>query len=249
MAARAPLNYETADITRHIQDLVLNSTDLFGFLENLSVFCADELARFSGDVSCGITVLRPSGAPVMGGSDERSRSLEDEQTRDREGPEVIASLEVGIVSVTDLRSEERWPSFVEAARREKVRSLLALRLHLEGQTSAGMIFYSSRPHGFGRDAMAAAHALAAEASKGLRLVLRIVSLQETEENLRAAMASRTPTDLAVGVIIGQERCSYDVALEWLFRAARTRNVSIRDLAAEIVAAADEPHPLRILFDH
>ncbi|BAS09256.1 hypothetical protein AHiyo4_26780 [Arthrobacter sp. Hiyo4] len=116
-------------------------------------------------------------------------------------------------------------------------------------TSAGMIVYSSRPHGFGRDAMAAALALAAEASKGLRLVLRIVTLPETEENLRAAMASRTPTDLALGVIIGQERCSYDVALEWLFRASRTRNVSIRDLAAEIVAAADEPHPVRVLFDH
>ncbi len=63
------------------------------------------------------------------------------------------------------------------------------------------------------------------------------------------MASRTPTDLAVGVIIGQERCSYDVALEWLFRASRTRNVSIRDLAAEIVVAANEPHWVRILFDH
>lgn len=64
MAARAPFNYETADITRHIQDLVLNSTALPGFLENLAVFCADELSRFSGDVSCGITVLRPSGAPL-----------------------------------------------------------------------------------------------------------------------------------------------------------------------------------------
>ncbi|MHA7296782.1 ANTAR domain-containing protein [Pseudarthrobacter sp. MDT3-1] len=76
-----------------------------------------------------------------------------------------------------------------------------------------------------------------------------MSLQETEENLGAAMASRTPTDLALGVIIGQERCSYDDALEWLFRASRTRNVSIRDLAAEIVAAADEPYPVRIHFDH
>lgn len=46
--------------------------------------------------------------------------------------------------VADVRSEDRWPSFVEAARREKVLSLLALRMHLEGQASAGMIFYSSR---------------------------------------------------------------------------------------------------------
>ncbi|ALV43254.1 hypothetical protein AU252_20545 [Pseudarthrobacter sulfonivorans] len=83
---------------------MLNSTALPGFLENLAVFCADELSRFSGDVSCGITVLRPSGAPVMSGSDQRSRTLEDSQTRYRERPEVLASLEVGIVTVTDLRS-------------------------------------------------------------------------------------------------------------------------------------------------
>jgi hypothetical protein len=248
MAARAPLSYPAADITRHVEDLVLNCPDLSGFLEDLAVFCAEQQAFVSGDVTCGVTVLRASGLAHTGGSEEATRSLEDVQTQYREGPGLSAALDEAMVLVTDLRSEERWPSFIDAARGGKVLSVLALPVGLEGAASASLSFYSLRPHGFGRDAIASAHALAADASKGLRLVIRIASLRETEQNLRTVMAARPPIDIAVGVIIGQEHCSEDVALEWLFRASRTRNVSIRDLAAEIVATAGNAHPTKIRSD-
>jgi hypothetical protein len=249
MAARLPRTYPAADITGHVEDLVLNCPDLSGFLEDLAAFCAEQQASFSGDVSCGITVLRASGIPDLGGSDEATRSLEEAQTTNREGPGLAAALDESMVLVPDLRDEERWPSFIDAARRQKVLSVLAMPVPLEGVASAGMSFYSLRPHGFGREAIVSAHALAADASKGLRLVLRIASLRESEHNLRTAMAARPPIDVAVGVIIGQERCSQDVALEWLFRASRTRNLSIRELAAQIVASAGDAHPTRIQFDH
>jgi hypothetical protein len=249
MAARLPRTYPAADITGHVEDLVLNCPDLSGFLEDLAAFCAEQQASFSGDVSCGITVLRASGIPDLGGSDEATRSLEEAQTTNREGPGLAAALDESMVLVPDLRDEERWPSFIDAARRQKVLSVLAMPVPLEGVASAGMSFYSLRPHGFGREAIVSAQALAADASKGLRLVLRIASLRESEHNLRTAMAARPPIDVAVGVIIGQERCSQDVALEWLFRASRTRNLSIRELAAQIVASAGDAHPTRIQFDH
>jgi hypothetical protein len=248
MAARLARTYPAADITGHVEDLVLNCPDLSGFLEDLAKFCAEQQAAFSGDVSCGLTVLRASGAPDHGGSDEATRSLEAAQTINREGPGLSAALDESMVLVPDLRTEERWPSFVDAARRQKVLSLLALPVPLEGVASAGMSFYSLRPHGFGREAIVRAHALAADASKGLRLVLRIASLRESEHNLRTAMAARPAIDVAVGVIIGQERCTPDVALEWLFRASRSRNLSIRELAAEIVASAGAAHPTRTHSD-
>lgn len=248
MAARVPLSYPAADITRHVEDLVLNCPDLSGFLKDLASFCAGQQAYVSGDVSCGVTVLRASGIPHTGGSEEPTRSLEDVQTRYREGPGLSAALDEAMVLVTDLRSEERWPSFIDAARREKVLSVLALPVQLEGAAGAAMSFYSLRPHGFGREAIASAHALAADASKGLRLVLRIATLRETEQNLRTVMAARPPIDIAVGVIIGQEHCSQDVALEWLFRASRARNIGIRDLASEIIATAGNAHPVKIHFD-
>jgi hypothetical protein len=249
MAARLHRTYPAADITGHVEDLVLNCPDLSGFIEDLAAFCAEQQAHFSGDVSCGITVLRASGIPDLGSSDEATRSLEAVQTSNREGPALTAATDESMVFVPDLRTEERWPSFVDAARRQKVLSVLALAMPLEGVASAGMSFYSLRPHGFGREAIASAHSLAADASKGLRLVLRIASLRESEHNLRTAMAARPPIDIAVGVIIGQERCSQDVALEWLFQASRARNLSIHELAAEIVASAGAAQPTRIHSDN
>jgi hypothetical protein len=154
MAARVALPYPTADITRQIQDLVLECADLPGFLADLS------------------------------------------ETTYREGPEWAATLDATMVGIADLRSEDRWPGFVETARRGRVLSVLALPLQLEGSTNAGMSFYSPRPHGFGRDGIAAAHALSAESAKGLRLVLRIASLQESAENLRTAMGARPPASAA-----------------------------------------------------
>jgi ANTAR domain len=248
MAARLPRTYPAADITGHVEDLVLNCPDLTGFLEDLAGFCADQQAYFSGNVSCGITVLRASGVPDLGGSDEATRRLEGVQSTNREGPALAAALDESMVLVPDLRAEGRWPSFIDAARRQRVLSVLALPVPLEGTAKAVMSFYSLRPHGFGREAIVSAHTLAADASKGLRLVLRIASLRESEHNLRTAMADRSPIDTAVGVIIGQERCTQDVALEWLFRASRSRKVGIVDLAAEIVASAGAAHPTRIRFD-
>lgn len=248
MAARASLPYSAVDIARQVQDLVLECADLPGFLADLTTFCSDELSRVSGDVACGMTVHRQSCAPVTGGSEKRARLMEEAQTVYREGPGWAAILDAAMVLVADLRSEERWPSFIEAARAEKVLSVLALPLQVDGSASAGMSFYSTRPHGFGRDGIATAQALAADASRGLRLVLRIAALQETQENLRSAMAARSPVDLAVGVIIGQERCGHDVAVEWLFRAARSRGMQVRDLAREVINSAGDAHPLNIHFD-
>jgi hypothetical protein len=248
MAARLPRTYPADNITGHVEDLVLNCPDLSGFLGDLTAFCAEQQASWSGDVTCGVTVLRASGVPDAGGSDEATRSLEVVQGANREGPGLAAALDESMFLVPDLRVEERWPSFVDAARREKVLSVLALPVPLDGVASAGMSFYSLRPHGFGRESIVSAHALAADASKGLRLAIRIAALRESEHNLRTAMAARPLIDIAVGVIIGQERCTRDVAVEWLFRAARSRNLSIRELADDIVASAGAAHPVGIHSD-
>lgn len=55
-----------------------------------------------------------------------------------------------------------------------------------------------------------------------------------ENDLKAALASRTDIDLAVGIIMGQRRCSQDEAVEVLRLQSNRRNVKMRDLAAELV---------------
>jgi AmiR/NasT family two-component response regulator len=49
------------------------------------------------------------------------------------------------------------------------------------------------------------------------------------------MASRTTIDLAVGIVMGRNRCTQEQAFEILRAASSHRNVKLRDLAAELVA--------------
>ncbi|MHA7264346.1 ANTAR domain-containing protein [Arthrobacter sp. TMN-37] len=71
----------------------------------------------------------------------------------------------------------------------------------------------------------------------LRLAVRIARLSDTDENLRAAMQARTTIDLAVGIIMAQNRCSQDSAMTILKAASSARNVKLREVAAAVVASA------------
>ncbi|WP_253905045.1 ANTAR domain-containing protein [Arthrobacter sp. H14] len=54
------------------------------------------------------------------------------------------------------------------------------------------------------------------------------------------MKTRTTIDLAVGIIMGQSRCSQDEAFALLRSASSTRNIKLREVAAGIVASTGSP---------
>ena len=55
-------------------------------------------------------------------------------------------------------------------------------------------------------------------------------------DLRAAIVSRSVIDQAIGVIMAQNRCTSEDALEILRCASRHRKVKLRELAAILVEA-------------
>jgi AmiR/NasT family two-component response regulator len=89
---------------------------------------------------------------------------------------------------------------------------------------------------FTGEAMERATAYAGEASRSLRLAVRIAHLSETAENLKSAMQSRTIIDIAIGIIMCQSRCSQTDAVTFLQKASSHRNIKLRDLAGQIVTA-------------
>lgn len=64
--------------------------------------------------------------------------------------------------------------------------------------------------------------------------MRLAQHEETQHDLDAAMRSRTTINLAVGIIMGQNRCSQQEAFEVLSKTSSNRNIKVRDLAAELV---------------
>ncbi|GAB3278648.1 GAF and ANTAR domain-containing protein [Sinomonas notoginsengisoli] len=73
-----------------------------------------------------------------------------------------------------------------------------------------------------------------EASGVLRLAVRLADSEEIAQHRALAMQSRTIIDMAVGVIMAQNRCSADEAFDVLRRASNNRNIKLREVAADLV---------------
>lgn len=77
---------------------------------------------------------------------------------------------------------------------------------------------------------------ARQASKAVRLALRIGGLHDSRHDLIAAMASRTAIDMALGAIMAQNQCSPEQAFAVLKEASNNRNIKLREVARSVVAS-------------
>lgn len=67
------------------------------------------------------------------------------------------------------------------------------------------------------------------------MVLRVSKHANTSSDLKAAMESRTTIDIAIGIIMGQNRCTQTEAYDMLKRASNAQNVKVRDIAERMVS--------------
>ncbi|MGX9899727.1 ANTAR domain-containing protein [Arthrobacter sp. SA17] len=102
-----------------------------------------------------------------------------------------------------------------------------------------MNIYSTRTHAFSGAEIEAAETYAGQASKALRLAVRVAQLTDDKKNLTAAMESRTAIDVAIGAIMAQNRCSQEAAFRILKIASSTRNIKLRDVATSVVASVSK----------
>jgi len=102
--------------------------------------------------------------------------------------------------------------------------------------------YATRPGAFGSEEQATAARFADEASRAITLAVRLAMRAEMSENLQHALASRAVIDQALGIIMGQNRCSADDAFDILRTTSQNRNVKLRDIAAAMVAAVSGHAP-------
>lgn len=79
-------------------------------------------------------------------------------------------------------------------------------------------------------------------SRILRLALRVHPPEPYPEHLRAAMKSRAVIDAAVSLIMVQNRCGREAAMELLNRAALATDTRLHAVAAEILRGLALPPP-------
>ncbi len=230
------------DVPTLLQDLVLESSDVKEFLHDLAVLAAGHLAGPNREVFCGITLLRPRRTGTVASSNQQAQVMDEIQYAFGDGPCLTAARTNVTVYVPETRRDFRWPEYNAAAVGQGIRSVFAVPIPLEGDADCGLNLYSTAPDAFGEEARETAGLFAREASRSLRLAIRIANLTETGENLQAAMDSRTTIDLAVGIIMAQNRCSQEAAMTILKAASSARNIKLREVAAAVVSSTGGPAP-------
>ena len=226
---------------------MLNSADVEEFLGELARVSARSFSEPGDEILCGITLLRQRKAATVASSSDAAQAMDEIQYGFSDGPCVTASREQETVHIADLDTDDRWPQCAARVREHGMRSILAVPFQLDGDTRAALNLYSHRPHRFDERARELASVFVSQTSMALRLAVRFAHFSETAENLKATLETRTGIDVAVGIIMAQNRCSQTEAFELLKAASSARNVKLHTVAAGIVGALGQG-PTRTHFE-
>lgn len=230
-----PTPNEPLSATEKVQDLILDSADFEEFLNELARFSAHQVAGDGDDALCGITLLRDRKVATIGWSSESAREVDEIQYSLSQGPCLTAAQEEREVHVPDILAEDRWgPEYANAVASYGLRSVLSLPFHLQGEAKAALNLYSDVPHKFDERAAAKARGYTREISQALRLAVRFSLHTDSAANLRATLESRTIIDIAVGIVMAQNRCSQEAAIRILTDASSNSNTKLRDIAKSLV---------------
>lgn len=225
-----------------LDDLLLASEDLTDFLQQFVSTAARNLAEDAEDLWCSITLLRGAGAATVATSHERAAALDEVQYAFDGGPCLSAADQHRVVLLADTRTDRHWPPYSRAAAQHGIRSVLAVPFELDDEARAALNVYSATVRQFDARTTQVIEREVALASRALRLALRLARQRETQLDMAAAMASRATIDMAIGIVMARQACTQDDAVALLTAASNHRNVKLRDVAAELVAAANGGSP-------
>lgn len=221
--------------TEQVQNLILESADFEEFLNELARFSAHQMAGDGDDALCGITLLRDRKAATIGWSSDSAREVDQIQYSLSQGPCLTAAQEEREVNVPDLLQENRWgPDYANAVASHGLRSVLSLPFTLQGDAKAALNLYSDAPRKFDERAAARARQFTREISQALRLAVRFSLHTDSAANLRATLENRTIIDIAIGIVMAQNRCSQQTAVGILTDAASNSNTKLREIARSLV---------------
>ncbi len=229
------------DLAAELTQVLLEDHDVPSVLKSIAELAAQQL---SGDrtVLCGIILKRAKRNTVVATSSAEAQAMDEHQAGFDEGPCLEAQKTNSVISVPDVRYEQRWPQYMEEVRDHGLRSILAVPLTVGTTSTAAMNFYARETGAFTDAEIEIAERYTEVASQMVAIALRIARYAEDAEDRRVAMESRTTIDLAVGIIMAQNRCSQDEAVQILKSASNNRNMKVRELAEQITLAVGQMAP-------
>jgi GAF domain-containing protein len=223
-----------------LQSLLLDVADIHRFLTELAEISTTVVAA---PVSCGITLRYDGNLVTFGSSDTRADALDETQYRLRTGPCLQSMRDGAILEISDTRTEQRWPSYVPLAVQMRLRCSLSLPLTIGADTFGAMNVYGfDVPDLFGATEQRRLELFAAQAAGTLRVATRQVKDATLLAQMEESLQSRTVIDQALGIIMGQQRCTASTAFELLRQESQNSRRRLRDIATDLVTTTSGEPP-------
>ena len=199
-------------------------------LQLLAQAATSALSELAGcTLDCAVSVVRPQGTLTAGTSSGATGLVQwDQGTGD--GP-VSHALAGHLAHLPNSYSAAaQWPSYWHTLSGAGYRSLLSVPLHLHAGSKSALTLVARQDDAFTPSVVVAASAFSKLAASSYVSAAELRAAQATAQHLQAALQGRTTIDVACGLIMGQNRCSYEAAFHILAQASSHRNVKARVVA-------------------
>lgn len=205
-------------------------------LDLLALAAVAALPDSGAALDCAVILPRPGQAFLAAGTSDRAISLARQDHESGDGPVSHALRGESAVIANSYTRHARCPTYWEQLAEAGYRSLVSYPLALEPGRLSALMLVSDRDDVFTPAALAHLEEFTSLAASGFMMAAELRSARATVDNLRSAMQGRTSIDVACGVIMGQNRCSYQEAFQILANASSHRNVKARVVAENILSA-------------
>ncbi|MGH9156922.1 MAG: GAF and ANTAR domain-containing protein [Acidimicrobiales bacterium] len=155
----------------------------------------------------------------------------------REGPCLSTLVDGEVIEVEDMAGETRWPRFGRHAAERGVHSSLSFPLMVRGEALGALNLYAHQPRAFSLIDRETGSMFAAQAAVALANAATYAASVKLAGELRKALDSRAVIDQAMGILIGQNGYSQELAFDTLRVTSQSQNRKLRHVAEEIVRAA------------
>ena len=184
-----------------------------------------------------VTVLRQQRPTTAAFTGELALHLDERQYAQGYGPCLDAAMSGQFIEITDGRSEDRWPDYIETFLRSGALSSLALPVPAV-QLAACLNVYAPTVGAFTDQHRHVGAEFAAYAAVALSNVDTVQEARDQAEHMRAAMASRAGIEQAKGILMERYKVTADEAFRLLTAVSMRTNRKVRDLAEDLVLTGE-----------
>jgi GAF domain-containing protein len=189
----------------------------------------------------GVTLYRDGKATTRAATGGLVYEIDHYQYDIGEGPCLQAIHDQELIEVQEMATEQRWPRFCRHAAERGTHSSLSFPMLVRGESLGALNLYATRSGAFTAADHETGAMFATQAAVVLTNAQTYAASVKLATNLRDALDSRAVIDQAMGILIGRNGYSQDLAFDTLRITSQSENRKLHHVAEEIVRTAIDAH--------